>query len=708
MNEVAFVSRLAVLASFLFCAVSAYASSETAAGKRIIDPFDYKGVSLDGGSMRVQLDEVRDYYLRVPNDDFLKGFRARAGLPSPGVDLGGWYSDDCFSVFGQVISGFSRMYAATGDPACKEKADCLISEWAKCIEPDGFFFYSRKPNAPHYVYDKMVCGLLDAYLYCGDADALKHLSRITDWAENNLQRTNVPPDREWYTLSENLYRAYLATGNSRYRDFARVWEYTDYWNAYLGKTDASRIVGRHAYSHVNTLSGAGAAYLATGEKHYLDTLKNAYDYLQEQQVFATGGYGPDESLLSPDKLRARLYSTANTFEVQCGSWAAFKMAKYLMSFTGDARYGDWVERLVINGIGASIPMSPDGKVFYYADYNPGGGEKREHPVGWACCAGTRLQAVADYCDLVFFRDDAGIYVNLFTPSTANWNHAGSRLTLVQRTRFPEEETVELAVAASKPSEFSINVRVPGWLEGPMTAKLNGKPVDVRANKLHWASFKRDWKDGDRLSIRLPMRFWSARVPASSDKQFPTAVLRGPVVLAFRTQGRSPARQIDFADLDKSFISSPGEPLTYHLAADLSVLVRPFYAFKAGERYFMYMDPDYMFLSISHAQLTYSDGWQNFGGMHATRQPGSSAEYAFEGTGIRWIARRYDDAGKAEVIIDGKVVDTVDLYDPGRDVPWKWEKAGLAPGKHVIGIRLLDDKNPASKDHYINIIGLEVL
>ena len=46
----------------------------------------------------------------------------------------------------------------------------------------------------------------------------------------------------------------------------------------------------------------------------------------------------------------------------------FKLCKYLMTITGDARYGDWIERLAYNGIAATIPMSPDGLVFYYSDY----------------------------------------------------------------------------------------------------------------------------------------------------------------------------------------------------------------------------------------------------------------------------------------------------------------------------------------------------
>ncbi len=109
-------------------------------------------------------------------------------LPSPGAELGGWYSRDFFNIFGQILSALARMYAATGDPACREKLDHLIAEWSKTIEPDGFFYYTRKPNAPHYTYEKMVGGLVDAYRYGGNAEALQYLNRITEWAMKNLSR----------------------------------------------------------------------------------------------------------------------------------------------------------------------------------------------------------------------------------------------------------------------------------------------------------------------------------------------------------------------------------------------------------------------------------------------------------------------------------------------------------------------------------------
>ena len=46
-------------------------------GKWVIEPMGYLGVSIDGGSYKRQVDEVHDFYLKVPNDDLLKGFRKR-------------------------------------------------------------------------------------------------------------------------------------------------------------------------------------------------------------------------------------------------------------------------------------------------------------------------------------------------------------------------------------------------------------------------------------------------------------------------------------------------------------------------------------------------------------------------------------------------------------------------------------------------------
>ena len=679
-----------------------------------LENFDYRGVTLDGGRMREHLDEVCDEYLRIPNDDMLIGYRKRAGLPAPGRELGGWFSDDVFQPFGQCISGLSRLYAATGNEACREKADTLVAEWAKTIAPDGYFYRSAKGGSRHYNYDKMMWGLLDNYLYCGNKKALMHLSRITDWAVKNLDRAHYILNIEWYTLSENLYRAYLVTGDTKYRDFAKVWEYPEYWDFFTRKADPfgpnAKGEGRkdyHAYSHVNTFGGLGAAYFVTGEARYLTTLVNAYDYFQANQVFATGGYGPCEQLLPRDRLLAALADTPNTFETQCGTWAAFKMVKYLIRTTGDARFGDWAERLAINGIGASIHISANGRVFYYSNYNPSGGAKLNHPMGWSCCSGTRPQAVPDFTDLIYFKDADNLYVNLFAPSTVNWQCGGAEVTVRQATRFPENGTVQFTVDTRRPVEFGLRIRSPRWLSRAMTAKLNGQPVSLETGEDHWATLRRQWAAGDRLEIELPMRLWAGRFVA--DRSYPAAILYGPVVLAARGVAADQfVNKIDLEQLDRDLVPVVGDVLTWRVAREPNVLVRPFYAYKEGENYCLYLDPAACWRAPT-SFLKFHRDWRDFWatGIRLSNVPDATVEHTFEGIGVHWRGRKFDDAGKAEVVIDGKVVAVVDQYD-AKSGDFEWSSEKLSPGKHTIRIRVLNEKSEKSKNYNVNIIGFDIV
>src|SRR5262249_49358007 len=145
-----------------------------------------------------------------------------------------------------------------------------------------------RPDAGgHYGYEKMVGGLLDMHRYAGHPDALDLVARITGYAAEHLGRERIPGrnlhDRwtdgfplEWYTAAETLYRAYLATGDVAYRDFAEVWLYPDYWDRFIDTSRPAETYGIHAYSHCNTFSSAAMAHAATGEARYLDILRNAY------------------------------------------------------------------------------------------------------------------------------------------------------------------------------------------------------------------------------------------------------------------------------------------------------------------------------------------------------------------------------------------------------------------------------------------------
>src|SRR6202008_4343363 len=98
---------------------------------------------------------------------------------------------------------------------------------------------------------------------------------------------------ESYTIAENLFLAYKYGAGKRYRDLAVQYLHEAYFDRLArGEND---MAGRHAYSHINSLSSAMQAYLTLGSEKYLRAAKNAFDMLLAQS-FATGGWGPDEQL----------------------------------------------------------------------------------------------------------------------------------------------------------------------------------------------------------------------------------------------------------------------------------------------------------------------------------------------------------------------------------------------------------------------------
>jgi DUF1680 family protein len=564
---------------------------------RKLELFEYSGVTLLRSRFKDQYQQARDLFFNIPNDNLLLGFRQRAGVAAPGQPLIGWYGGhwandahssvqdpDIFNAFGQYVSGMARMSKATNDTAIRDKASYLIDEWAKAMDPDGYFYYSRKPQFPHYIYEKTVCGLVDMYAYTGNQNAIHYLEKITAWAEKNLDRTRRNPraderefsgdGTEWYTLSENLYRAYQSTGDPRYRNFGNLWHYDNYWG--LFNHPDPRPDYRHAYSHCNTLSSAAMTYAVTSDPKYLDTIVNAHDWFQRTQVYATGGFGPDEQLMPPDgSLGKSLDTVSATFETGCGSWAIFKLSRYLMSFTGQAKYGDWIEKMLYNGIGGGLPLQADGHTFYYSDYRVGGGTKlyREDQK-WSCCSGTYAQAIADYHNLIYLHDDEALYVNLFVPSEVSWK--GTSVT--QETDYPESQSSTLTLRNATAGQFPLRLRIPAWCQAA-SLSVNGQRQNTSCAPGTWATLDRKWNSGDKVSIELPMEL--LYVPIDQQHPHRVALAFGPTVLVKRK------KQL-LADSLSRFARSEHN-LGFHLPAAGNEEFVPFYSTGFHEPYEMYFD-----------------------------------------------------------------------------------------------------------------------
>ena len=538
----------------------------TKSSLNIIKATDYSNVTLKNSHWKRQLDKTIELYLNIPNDDLLHIFRRKAGLESDSQGLTGWYGANA-STFGQKLGAFAKLYRVTGDFRLKVKALYLAEEWTKCVERS-----EKVLENDTYVYDKLLGGFLDLYEYLVYDKALKYISLLTDYAmkyfKRDIKRDGLQDGElvhnnmiEWYTLPENLYRAYQFTKDEKYKSFAKVWDYNYLWDKLNNKD--FKIGPRHAYSQVNSLSSAGRAYQETKDDSYLAAMKTAYDEITAHHIFATGGYGPAECLFGEkesylgDSLKSTWDRTLNhdpsytnfgggkvarsdawgSCEVSCCAWAVFKFCNYLLQYTGDAKYGDWVEKMLYNGTGGQIPIEPNGKVMYYANYFLDGAVKTVedrriqdagHAFEWQCCTGTFPHDVAEYTNMLYYCDDESIYISQYLPSILEWKKDGTAVSIENYSMYPEESQVKIRISVGNSVAFNLKLRVPSWAIAHNSLRLNGELLDLELIPNQWVSIEKVWDDGDLVTVDFP---FSLYFKAVDEKNTDIVALNvGPLVL----------------------------------------------------------------------------------------------------------------------------------------------------------------------------------
>ena len=136
----------------------------------------------------------------------------------------------------------------------------------------------------------------------------------------------------------------------------------------------------------------------------------------------------------------------------CASAYQMRLAGEMMTIEPDSRYGDLIERTLYNGFFAA--QSPDGLNYrYWSPFN----EKAEwYPRDTYCCPNNYKRMVFEIPDLVYFRADDGLYVNLYAPSELK----AEGVKVVQRTSYPADGKISFEFNFAKPSR--VRFRVPRW------------------------------------------------------------------------------------------------------------------------------------------------------------------------------------------------------------------------------------------------------
>ncbi len=513
-----------------------------------VSAFNYGEVQLLPGEYKNRFDTNRKYLMSIPSESLLYPFYKEAAVKvrAGSRPLGGWeaMSVDVRGHFmGHFLSACARTYATSGDLEIKSKADGIVAELAKCQRANGNGYAGpigekiltaleagREAEvwAPYYVHHKTLMGLYEMYKYAGNRQALEVEKGFADYIKARMDRLSDERvarilEVEYGGMSEALYDLYAATGEEKYKDLARRFEQVRFLDPLAqGRDNLTRL---HANTQIPKVYGAARAYELTGDTRYRDIAVNFWDIVTRTRTYATGGSNVRELWERPNQLSETL-GEAN--QETCTTYNMMWLTRFLIRWTGEAKYGDYYERNLLNGILAA-QRPADGQFCYFMPMQAGAEKEFGAPLdAFWCCYGTGVQAFSDLASSIYFHDAESVYVNMFIPSEVTWSRAGGAVRVVQETAFPQKSSTRLSVNSAGSGTFALKVRAPWWAKNGVEVKINQARTDVAASPGSFMTIQRKWKDGDAVEISMPMSLYAE--PINDDPNL-VAVMYGPMVLA---------------------------------------------------------------------------------------------------------------------------------------------------------------------------------
>lgn len=552
--ETRFLFALAMVAVGLAIA-PAFAAPVSVATAPPAELFPLASVRLLKSPFTAAVTANQEYLLALDPDRLLAPFRREAGLQPRKPSYGNWESGGLDGhTAGHYLSALADMIASGNDTKegeFRRRLNYMVDELELCqnASKDGYVgsvpgsrvFWEQIASgdvgkiwskwAPWYTLHKTYAGLRDAYTICGNKKARTILIRFGDWAETvtkNLSEAKMQQmlSNEYGGMNEVIADIYTITGDKKYLTLAQRFYHKSVLDPLEHHED--RLTGLHANTQIPKVIGLERIATLTGDKEADTGARFFWESVTGHRSVAFGGNSVSEHFNDPKDFHGMLEHREGP--ETCNTYNMLRLTELLFATQPRAEYVDYYERALYNHILASINPVHPGYV-YFTPIRPGHYRVYSQPgQGLWCCAGTGMENPGRYGQFIYAQAKDALYVNLFIASELTAPKLG--LTLRQETLFPDEERTQLRLKLSKPATFTLHLRVPGWVApGGYGVTVNGKPVAISALPSCYAAIKREWKNGDRVQIVLPMQTTVEGLPDGSSWY---AILRGPIVLATPT------------------------------------------------------------------------------------------------------------------------------------------------------------------------------
>ncbi len=513
--------------------------------------FDISDVKLLDGPFKHATNLNAKSLLKYNPDRLLAKFMIEAGLKPKAEHYGGWENETLAGhSLGHYLSGCALMYKTTEDSNFLERVNYIVDELAACQEAEGSGYLGAVPDArkvfeeeivkgdirskgfdlngiwaPIYTQHKILAGLLDAYLLCGNEKALNSAILFADWMDSYMSKLSHDQIQEmlhceYGGIIESLAELYAIDGKEKYLNLSRKYYHEEILDSLHNGIDI--LPGKHANTQIPKLIGLARLYELTGDTSYLRTVRFFWDRVVYHHSYVTGGHCDHEYFGPPDTLRNRLSeSTTET----CNVYNMLKLSRHLFEWNVSAKTGDFYERALFNHI-LSSQHPDDGRVIYNLSLEMGGHKVYEDPEWFTCCVGTGMETHSKYAANIYYHNHEELFINQFIASKLNWKE--KNVTVEQITQFPDEQSTVLLIDTDVPTEFALKIRYPYWAEAGIEIKINGRRYKVKQEPSSFVCIQREWVTGDKVEVSMPFTLRTESMPDDPNR---VAILYGPLVLA---------------------------------------------------------------------------------------------------------------------------------------------------------------------------------
>jgi DUF1680 family protein len=544
------------LFALAFIAATALARADDLPGSRPAAAFPLDRVRLLDGPFKQAQEADRTYLLALDIDRLLAPFRREAGLTPKAPPYPNWESSGLDGhTAGHYLTALAQMGAATGDAECKRRLDAMVADLAECQRAGGDGYVGGIPRSrqlwaeiaaaqesgrnvnlsgwwvPWYNEHKLVAGLRDAWLIGGNAQARDVLVRLADWcgalvAKLSDRQMQGMLGTEHGGMNEVLADVAAITGDAKYLRLAERFSHRAILDPLLRHQD--KLTGLHANTQIPKVIGFARIAELGGDASWRDAAQFFWNTVVDHRSLAFGGNSVSEHFNAVDDFASVLESREGP--ETCNTYNMLRLTEALFRHGPAARYADFYERALYNHILSSQHPEHGGFV-YFTPIRPRHYRVYSQPTTcfW-CCVGTGMENHGKYGAFIYAHTTDALFVNLFIASDLDWRERGVRVR--QETAFPDAPRTRLTITTPTSQRFSLRVRHPEWVTpGGFTLRVNGEPQVVSPGPSGYVELTREWRDGDRIEIELPMHTTVERLPDGSDY---AALLHGPIVLAAKT------------------------------------------------------------------------------------------------------------------------------------------------------------------------------